>query len=145
MSDRNEANIRRIVDEVWNKGNLKLVDELFTPNYVGHDPVEPTRGPQGVKDVVNKYRGGFPDLRLDIDELFSIGDRVVMRWHCSGTHLKTLEGIQPTGRRVTTPGISIYRFEGGRIAEDHTNWDALGFMQQLGVVTLPGKVDRAGA
>jgi len=145
MPDKHEAIIRRMVDDVWNKGNLKLVDGVFTADYVSHDPVNPTRGPQGVKDLVNKYRGGFPDLRLDIDELFSTGDRVVVRWHCSGTHLKMLEGIQPTGRRVTTPGISIYRFQGDRIAEDHTNWDALGFMQQLGVVTLPGKADRAGA
>jgi len=145
MPEKHESVVRRIVDDVWNKGNLKLVDELFTPDYVNNDPMNPTRGPQGMKDLVNKYRGGFPDLRLDIDELFSIGDRVVVRWRCGGTHLKTLEGIQPTGRRVITPGITIYRFQGDRIAEAHTNWDALGFLQQLGVVTLPGKVGQAGA
>ena len=144
MPDNKEAVIRRMIDDVWNKGNLKLVDELVTPDYVDHDPVNPVRGTQALKDVVNKYRSGFPDCRLDIDELFSFGDRVVVRWHYNGTHQNVFEGIQPTGRHVTGPGISIHRFQGDRLIESYTNWDALGFMQQLGVVTLPGKAQRAG-
>ncbi len=75
----------------------------------------------------------------------SIGDRVVVRWHYSGTHKGPLEGIQPTGRRATGPGISLLRFQGDRIQESFVTWDALGMMQQLGVVTLPGKSTSAGA
>jgi steroid delta-isomerase-like uncharacterized protein len=129
---------------VWNQGNLRLLDELLTNDYVGHDPVNPVRGIQGAKDVVSMYRKAFPDCRLDIDDLFSTGDKVVVRFRYNGTHQNTLEGIPPTGRHVTGPGISIYRFQGDRIVEDFTNWDALGLMQQLGVVTLPGKTQRAG-
>ena len=144
MSEKQEAAIRRMINEVWNNGNLKLLDELLTNDYVSHDPVNPARGIQGLRDVVNKYRNAFPDCRIDIDDLFSTGDKVVVRFRYNGTHQNTLEGISPTGRHVTGPGISIYRFQGDRIAEDFTNWDALGFMQQLGVVTLPGKTQRAG-
>jgi steroid delta-isomerase-like uncharacterized protein len=144
VTEKNEAVIRRLVDDVWNKGNVKLLDELVVPNYRDHDPVDPVNGVQGFKDVVAKYRNAFPDCRLDIDELFPIGDRVIVRWHYSGTHRNALEGIAPTGRRVTGPGISIHRFEGGRLAESFTTWDALGLMQQLGAVTLPGKTQRAG-
>ena len=144
MAEKHEAVIRRMIDEVWNKGNLKLLDELLTNDYVSHDPVNPARGIQGAKDVVNMYRNAFPDCRLDIDDLFSAGDKVVVRFRYNGTHQNALEGIPPTGRHVTGPGISIYRFQGDRIVEDFTNWDALGFMQQLGVVTLPGKAQRAG-
>ena len=144
MSDKNEANIRCMVDDVWNKGHVKLLDELVTPDYKDHDPVEPVRDVQGFKDLVNKYRNAFPDCRLDIDELFQAGDRVIVRWHYSGTHRNALEGIPPTGRHVTGPGISIHRFQGGKLAESFTTWDALGLMQQLGVITLPGKTQRAG-
>jgi steroid delta-isomerase-like uncharacterized protein len=144
MSDKHEAVVRRLFDEVWNKGNLTLLDELLTNDYVSHEPVNPARGIPGFRDVVSKYRNAFPDCRLDIDELLPAGGKVVARWRYSGTHQNTFEGIPPTGRRVTGPGISIFRFQGDRIAEDYTNWDALGFMQQLGVVTLPGKSQRVG-
>jgi steroid delta-isomerase-like uncharacterized protein len=136
--------VRREVDEVWNKGNLKLVDEIFTSNYVHNDPMNNLRGPEAVKDFVKKYRLAFPDLRLDIDETLVSGDKVTVRWHYSGTHTGPFEGIPPTGRHATGPGITIHHFNGDRIQESFSTWDALGLMQQLGVVTLPGKSARAG-
>jgi hypothetical protein len=77
-------------------------------------------------------------------ELLSVGDKVVTRFHYSGTHKNQFEGIAPTGRRVNGTGITIQRFQGDRIQETFTNWDALGLMQQLGVVTLPGNTSSAG-
>jgi steroid delta-isomerase-like uncharacterized protein len=145
MSEKNEAVVRRVMEEVWNKGNVKLIDELFTTDYMNNDPVNPVRGQQGTRDLVNKYRTAFPDLRLHIDELFSAGDRVVVRWHSSGTHRGQLDGLPPTGRQMGSPGITIFRLAGDRIQEAFVNWDALGLMQQLGVVTLPGKASKAGA
>jgi hypothetical protein len=65
--------------------------------------------------------------------------KVVTRFHYGGTHKNQFEGIAPTGRRVNGTGITIQRFQGDRVQETYTNWDALGLMQQLGVVTLPGK------
>ena len=53
-------------------------------------------------------------------------------------------GIPPTGRRATGPGISVHRFTGDKINETHVVWDALGMMQQLGLVTLPGKSYKVG-
>ena len=144
MADNNEAVVRRLVDDVWNRGHVNVLDELLAPDYKDHDPVDPVKSVQGFKDVVNKYRNAFPDCRMDIDELISIGDRVVVRFRYSGTHRNALEGIAPTGRHVTGPGISIHRFREGKLIESFTNWDALGLMQQLGVVTLPGKARPAG-
>jgi len=144
MSEKNESTVRRLIDEAWNKGNLKVVDELLTPDYVNHDPLNQFHGPQGLKDLVTKYRSAFPDCRLEIDELLSVGDRVISRWRFSGTHKNTLEGIAPTGRRVSGTGITIQRFVGDKMQETYTNWDALGLMQQLGVFTMPGKTSAAG-
>jgi steroid delta-isomerase-like uncharacterized protein len=144
MSEQNEAVVRRLMDDVWGKGNLKLLDEIYTNDHINHDPVNPVRGLDATRDLVKKYRNAFPDCRLDIDDLFSVGDKVVARWHYSGTHKNELEGIPPTGRHVTGPGITIFLFQGNRIRESYENWDALGLMQQLGVVTLPGKFRTAG-
>jgi steroid delta-isomerase-like uncharacterized protein len=145
MSEKQETIVRRSIEEVWNKGKLDVIDQLFTNEFVNNDPVNQTRGLAAYKGVVTKYRSAFPDCRLDIDDIFSTGDKVVVRWRYSGTHKGQLEGIAPTGRPVKGTGISIYLVSGDRIREAHENWDALGLMQQLGVVTLPGKVMGAGA
>ncbi len=145
MSDKHEASVRRLIDEAWNKGNLKVVDELCTSDIMNNDPMNPVRGIEATKGLVRKYRTAFPDCRLDIDEIISTGDKVVTRWRYSGTQNGPLEGIQPTGRRVNGTGLTIYHFMGDRIHEAFVNWDSLGLLQQLGVVTLPGKSAQAGA
>jgi steroid delta-isomerase-like uncharacterized protein len=145
MSEKQETIVRRAFEEVWNKGKLDAVDQLFTTDFVNNDPMNQTRGQKGFKEVVTKYRNAFPDCRLDIEELISTGDKVIVRWRYSGTHTGQLEGIRPTARRVSGSGITINVLSGDRIREAFVNWDALGLMQQLGVVTLPGKVMGAGA
>jgi len=145
MSDKQEKIVRRVFDEVWNQGRLDVIDQVFTNDYVNHDPINQTRSAAAFRNVVTKYRSAFPDCRLTIDDLISAGDKVVVRWRFSGTHQGQLEGIPPTGRKVTGSGISINVISGDRIREAYVNWDALGLMQQLGVVTLPGKSMGAGA
>ncbi len=144
VQEKLEAQVRRLIDECWNKGNLKVIDEILTTDFVNNDPMDPSRGPEGAKTFVKKYRTAFPDCRIDIDEAISTNDKVVIRWHYSGTHRGQLEGIAPTGRRVNGTGLTIYHFQGDRIHEAYSNWDALTLMQQLGVVTLPGKSAQAG-
>ena len=64
-------------------------------------------------------------------------DKVVTRWTAVGSHQGELMGIPPTGRRVTVTGITINRIVGGKIMETWNNYDALGQLQQLGVVPPP--------
>ncbi len=136
MSAENKALVRRALEEIWNKGNLAVVDELTAANHVAHDPANPNagRGPQAEKQLVTMYRTALPDLHMTIDEMLADGDKVVTRWTARGTHKGDLMGIAPTGKQVTITGISIDRIEGGKAAESWTNWDTLGMMQQLGAV-----------
>ena len=71
---------------------------------------------------------------MTIEDLISEGDTVMARWSCHGTHKGDLNGIAPTGKPFTISGVSIARFVNGKMSEGHVNWDALGLMQQLGVV-----------
>jgi steroid delta-isomerase-like uncharacterized protein len=139
-----ESVMRRLVNEVWNQGRLEVIDELLTPDHVNADAVNPARGRDGFRDVVTKYRAAFPDCRIEVVDLFSSGDCVVIQARYRGTQKNALESIPATGRQVDVTGITIARFAGDRISETITNWDALGLMQQLGVVTLPGKAQQAG-
>ncbi len=136
-AEENKTTVRCAVDEIWNKGNLTIVDELYTPNYVVHDPNAPWL--EDIRQLLSIYRTAFPDLHIAIDDLFAEGDKVVERWTMTGTHQGTLVHIPPTGEQIAVTGISIFRFEDGRMKEEWSIWNALGLMQQLGLVTPPGQ------
>ena len=147
MSEQNKAIVRRLIEEVWNKGNLSLADELFTPNYEHHDASSPDfgRGPESEKLRATLYRTAFPDLRVTIEDIIAEGETVMARWSCRGTHKGDLSGLAPTGKQFTISGVSIARFSGSKMAEGYVNWDALGLMQQLGVVPELAKAKAAAA
>ena len=141
MSEQNKTAVRRLFDEVWNKGNQVVVDELLAQNYTHHDPSTPDlgQGPQSEKRRVTLYRNAFPDLRFTIEDLIAEGDRVVARYTARGTHKGNLNEIAATGKQINVTGVTTCRFENGKITEGFVNWDALGMMQQLGVVAETGK------
>jgi steroid delta-isomerase-like uncharacterized protein len=139
MSEHNKAIVRRLFDDLWNKGYLSLADELFAPNYQHHDSSSPDfgRGPESEKKRAALYRNAFPDLRLTIEDLIAEGETVMTRWSCRGTHKGDLNGITATGKPFTISGMTIVRLANGKMAEGYVNWDALGLMRQLGVVPEP--------
>jgi len=147
MSDTNKNIMRRLFDEVWNKGHQPVADELFAQNYSHHDSSTPDlgRGPESEKKRVALYRNAFPDIRLTIEDIISEGETVTARWSCHGTHKGDLNGIAPTGKQFTISGISIARFANGKMTEGWVNWDAVGMMQQLGIVTELGKAKATSA
>jgi steroid delta-isomerase-like uncharacterized protein len=147
MSEQNKNNVRRLFEEVWNQGHVPVADELFTPTYTHHDSSTPDvgRGPESEKKRVTLYRNAFPDLRLTIDDIIAEGQTVVARWSCRGTHKGDLNGIAPTGKQFNITGVSIARFTNGKMFEGFVNWDALGLMEQLGVVPELGKVKAVAA
>jgi steroid delta-isomerase-like uncharacterized protein len=145
MSESNKTVIRRLFEEVWNKGNLQVADELFAQNYSHHDSSTPEfgRGPESEKKRATLYRTAFPDVRLTIEDIIAEGETVTARWSCKGTHKGDLSGIAATGKQFTISGISVTRFASGKMVEAWVNWDALGLMQQLGVVAEIGKAKAA--
>ena len=136
-AQQNKALARRFMDEVWNKGNLNFIDEVTDPNFVSHDPAGPEDmggGVEGAKQFVEMYRNAFPDTQMSVEDVIAEGDKVVTRWTVRATHQGELMGIPPSGNRVELTGISIDRIEGGKFVETWSNYDALGMMQQLGVM-----------
>jgi steroid delta-isomerase-like uncharacterized protein len=137
--EENKTVVRRFLEEIFTAGNLELVDELFAPDYVLHDPVVPDEvsGPEGMKRYVSMYRAAYPDTHFTIEDQIAEGDEVVTRWTGQGTHEGELMGISPTGKQVTVTGIEVDRVVDGKMQETWVNYDALGMMQQLGVVPAP--------
>jgi steroid delta-isomerase-like uncharacterized protein len=126
---------RRIFEEVWNQQNLSAADEIVASNFVDHDPQSSIHSLEAYKQFVRYYLTAFPDSHFTVEDEISEGQMVVTRWTVTGTHTGNLGAIPATGRRITVTGISCGRVENGKIVEGWTNWDTLGMMQQLGVLS----------
>jgi steroid delta-isomerase-like uncharacterized protein len=139
MSEENKAVVRRAFEEVANKGDMTTVDEIIAPEYVRHDLAgsPDAAGPEGVKRLITGLRAAFPDLQTTIEDIFSDGEKVAVRFTARGTHSGPFQGMAPTGREATWTGINIYRVSGGRIRETWQLADGLGLLRQLGAA--PGE------
>src|SRR5690606_17580698 len=122
----------------YNQKKLDVADELIAPDYVLHDPASPhfRGGLEGYKQFQVTYLRAFPDAHLTVDDQIAAADEVVTRWTTRGTQTGDLPGIPATGKQVTVTGITISRIENGKIVEDWQEWDQLGMLRQLGVVSV---------
>jgi steroid delta-isomerase-like uncharacterized protein len=130
-----KAIIARYQEEVWNNGNIALVDDLFAAGFLDHNAPD-SRGPAGVKEAVTKNRTAFPDFRGTVEDLIAEGDKVVARITWTGTNTGDFFGRPATGKHVTSSAILIFRFADGKIVEEWGSVDALGLVQQLS--QIPG-------
>lgn len=134
-TETNKTLVRRVLDELFNRGNMALAKEFFAPDYVNHDPNQPqVRDLAELTQAWQELRAAFPDNHTTIDDLIAEGDQVVKRYTFVGTHQHEWNGIPATGKRFTTQGISIYHIVKGKIVEIWWGYDSLGILQQLGVV-----------
>jgi serine phosphatase RsbU (regulator of sigma subunit) len=129
--EENKATFRRYIEEVWNRTNLEVVDEIFD-RYISHQPDGPTleRGPEDVKRFVSEFRSAFPDFRISIDDQIAEGDKVMVHATIRGTHQREFRGMAPTGKHIEERGFSVFRFsEEGKVVE---SWDS--YYSQLGLM-----------
>lgn len=133
-TEENKANIRQFYEEVWNQGNLAAVDELTAADFVDQGLLPPVHGLEALKQYVGMYRAAFPDAHFTIEDMIADGDKIVVRFTATGTQHGDFMGIPPTGKHVTVTGISITRLEKGKVVEGWSSFDALGMLQQLGVI-----------
>jgi len=135
-TEGNKALIRRGT-EVLNRGNVTEIsttlDELFVPDFVRHDPAGGFRSREDYKQFLFSLLAALPG-QFTIEDLIAEGDKVVLRYAFRGTHQGQWRGLPPTGKPVTFTGIFIYRILDSKIVEGWENADALGLVQQLGLI-----------
>jgi steroid delta-isomerase-like uncharacterized protein len=112
--EEHKAFVRRYVEEPWNKGNVAALDELCAPNF----HLEGLGGVEALKAAITDFRMSFPDLHFTVEEIIAEGDKVAYRWTARGTHQGKYEGIAPTGKTITSTGITIIRLVDGKVVED---------------------------
>jgi steroid delta-isomerase-like uncharacterized protein len=147
MPADNKSTVRRLYEEVWNNRRLEVADQIISPSHALHDNHQSDSdiGPEAYKRNVRRFVAAFPDLRFTVEDMIAENDKVVACWSISGTHKGEYRGIPATSKKVSFEGITINHVADGKIIDSFANWDALGLMQQLGVVPRLGQPKGASA
>jgi steroid delta-isomerase-like uncharacterized protein len=142
--DEKKAIVRTFFEEVWNKGNVDYIDELYTDDFQLNalwQDTSPggsgTAAKEEAKGVIRRWLDGFPDMHVTVEEQVAEGDFVASRHLAVGTQAKPFMGIPSEGKRGEVSGITITRVPGDQVAEAWTCWDAAGMLMQLGVIPRP--------
>jgi steroid delta-isomerase-like uncharacterized protein len=145
MSAENIATSRRLIEEGFNQGNLNVIDEVSADNFVDHDQMMGDQDREGAKQAIAGYREAFPDIHITIEDIFAADDKVVYRWSGQGTFENEMMGLQPTHEQGDpVKGITIDRFEGGKVVESWTQWDTLTFMRDIGAIPQEATASAGG-
>jgi steroid delta-isomerase-like uncharacterized protein len=140
--EENKTVVRRYFEgDHDGRDNTELWDELCTEDLTLTASVfpEPMRGRDLVAQVARMMHDAMDGFAIQVDDVVGEGDQVAARWTMSGTHtgpfpLPDGSMLPPTGRSFRVSGMSMCRLEGGRLAEERTEADWMGFMRQLGVM-----------
>ena len=141
---QNKRLVRRWIEEGFNRGDLKVVDDIFAEEFAVNGQ---QIGREGLRKSMNRHLTGFPDLRVAITDVVAEGEMVAIWYTVDGTHRGEFEGVRPTGRKVTWTGVDLFRVSSGRvIIEARFLSDSLGLLRQLGaapeITSTPPPRDR---
>lgn len=120
----------------WNRGDFSLVQDRLSPDFVRTSPIDEADGLDAFEQLVTDFRTQFPDAQVTVHEIISEGDRAAVTWTFTGTNTGPGD-FPPTGKRVDVSGVSVDRWREGKCVEEVVHFDALSFMNQLGLVDMP--------
>jgi steroid delta-isomerase-like uncharacterized protein len=136
MSGDDKALFVTLMEEVFNRGNFDVADDLVAEDFYNHEAPD-SPGPEGFKASAVWLRSAFPDYHAELHEFIADGDLVAARLIVTGTHLGDFMGLPPTGRSFSVQHIHMYRVENGKVAEHWACRDDLGQLSQLGLLSGP--------
>ncbi len=139
-AEDNKAVIRRLIEEVYNEGNLDVVEELVASDLFDHAAVpEHRHGIDAFKHVITWVRDISSDVHYHIDDIIAEGEKVAVRMTNSGTHTGPIRDIPPTGKSFSVDYVHWFRLADGKVAEMWAVRDDLSRLQQLGLMPVPGE------
>lgn len=140
MAEDNAQFMYRWFEEVWNKGNEDMIEEMFAEDGIanGLNDAEgnPVRGHAGFRSLQRAFRCAYPDLKITIEDSISEGDKIALRCRVTGTHTGDGLGLAPTDQPVEFTGLAIARIKDGKIVEAWNEFDFLKMYSQVGALTL---------
>src|SRR5262249_44315711 len=120
LEKKNQDLALRYHNDIFQKGNLEVADEILIPDFVLHNPTLPEelrKGREGTKKYASEVIAAVPDRKLVHDDILAKGDRVLIRWTNSGTNTGPLFGNPPTNKPYVATGFDLFRISNGKIME----------------------------
>ncbi len=147
MSEANKKLVRRHFEEIFNRKNLAVCDEIMAEDYVEHGvaafaQAAPGRvnGPQAMRGTAEWLLAQFPDLHMTIEAMIAEGDTVAVRILSEGTNLGAISGaVPPTGKRFSARQSHWFRVADNKLVEHWATREDLPAMLQLGIIQPPGE------
>lgn len=135
MMNRENEGVKAVAEtymrRVWDDKDLKAIDELIHPKCVVHSLLGDFYGPESLKNIVQTWLLGFPDLVIKNTAVISEQDLVVIQWQAQGSHQGEFKGIKPIGKPVSYTGITVYRINHGKITEYWAYLDMKNILDQI--------------
>jgi steroid delta-isomerase-like uncharacterized protein len=123
----------KVFSEIYGAGKIGLINELFADDFVDDSPGG-GKGRDFVKSAVTDFRNAFPDLHFDLEEVFAVEDKVVVRYLATGTQTGPFGQFLPSGRPIRVQAITIFQLANGKIKTEWTEYDQVGLMRQIGMI-----------
>ena len=121
----------------FDSGDFGTLEEATAPGFVDHNSLEgQLSGLKGTMQASEVYRAAFPDAKIVVEDTIAEADKVVIRWSGHATHKGPFLDVPPTGKWVTLEGITIFRVEKGRVAEQWGELNLFGILRQLGAFSF---------
>lgn len=133
--EENKAIVLRFI-EAYNNRNLdylNLIDEFVASDYVDHSN---NVGREGLKQLFVMGLNAFPDWKETIEDIVAEGDKVWVRLTYTGTHKGQFMGLPPTGKKITSKAVDIYRLANGKLVEYWNVTDNVNIFKQVGAITI---------
>jgi steroid delta-isomerase-like uncharacterized protein len=133
MKTNHKHTVRLLIEEVFNKGNLSVLEELIHSDYRYQSPTETMEGIEDLRAFVLGLRNAFPDLHVCVNDQIAEDEKVSTKITLTGTHAGDFLGLLATGKSVELQGVILSRLEDGLIREEWELLDQLSLLQQLGI------------
>ncbi len=133
--EKNKEIVRGFI-EAYNARNLGLVDDFVSPDYIDH---EKNIGREGLKQLIAMGINAFPDWYETVEDIIAEGDKVWVLLTYTGTHKGEFMGLNPTGKKITSKAVDIYRIVNGKLEEYWNVTDNLNIFKQVGAVEVTEK------
>jgi predicted ester cyclase len=131
-SEANKTVVLRLIEDLFNTGNLDIADEVLARDYVDHSPSHPElSGPENIKRSVSEWLSAFPDTVSVAQDVVAEGDKVAARWTTRATHRGEFMDVPPTGNRIDVTWFGMFRLSGGRIVESWDTFNTVELTKQL--------------
>lgn len=141
LLERNKAVVRRCIEEVWERGDTAVIDQIVHPSFRRHherNQDQDAHGVEGFAAWVREVRGGMPDLKVSVVLMVAENDVVMVYLQCSATHHGVVKGVAASDTPLAFTVTAIVRLAEEKICECWAIADTLGILQRLGAVAPVG-------